>query len=122
MIREFLTDLRDYTLATAWWNLRFNLGTWIGGFTHASRLEYGFDPFDSGDELPRTIHPGDLVHNGETVTMGPEFYDVDGDDETPWLRSSIPMYDRPLYDGDEDLLPPPPDEPLDDDGVWGAPI
>jgi hypothetical protein len=101
MIREFLTDLRDYTLSTAWWNLRFNLGTWIGGFTHASRLEYGFDPFDSGDDLPRTIHPGDLVHNGETVTMGPEFYDED----IPVKENGYLGLDRP-----------------DDDDIWGAPI
>lgn len=26
-------------MKTWWWNLRFNLGYWIGGFTHARRGE-----------------------------------------------------------------------------------
>lgn len=24
-------------IATPWWNLRFSLGYWVGGFTHAER-------------------------------------------------------------------------------------
>lgn len=30
-------DLRQWGWRTAWWNLRFHLGYWIGGFTHAER-------------------------------------------------------------------------------------
>lgn len=37
MLREFISDLRAYSLRVAVWNIRFRLGYRIGGFTSAKR-------------------------------------------------------------------------------------
>lgn len=37
MIRQFVKDARRWSVATAWWNLRFVLGMRVGGFTAARR-------------------------------------------------------------------------------------
>lgn len=36
-IRRFFYEWSRWGLSTAWWNLRFNLGMWVGGFTMAKR-------------------------------------------------------------------------------------
>jgi hypothetical protein len=33
----FLRRVAARRVATPWWNLRFSLGMWIGGFNHARR-------------------------------------------------------------------------------------
>lgn len=35
--RPLLFNAFSRWIGTPWWNLRFNLGYWIGGFTHAER-------------------------------------------------------------------------------------
>lgn len=37
MLGRFLSDWKEYGLAVAWWNLRFEVGYKIGGFTDATR-------------------------------------------------------------------------------------
>lgn len=34
---SFLCRIATRRIATPFWNLRFSLGMWIGGFTHARR-------------------------------------------------------------------------------------
>lgn len=46
MLSEFIRGTRRWGLKTAWFNLRFQLGYWIGGFTHASNYRPGEDPAD----------------------------------------------------------------------------